>query len=66
MAKGTPDDSDKANSTPSGQAEQRILGSLDGGPGWSEVMDMGSGEVYFWNSVTNEVVWDPPPGSFPR
>eukprot|EP00884_Botryococcus_braunii_P004195 jgi/Botrbrau1/13777/Bobra.0056s0030.2 len=47
-------------------AEQRVLGDLQGCPGWSEVMDMSSGKVYFWNIETNEVAWDPPEGSVPR
>ena len=47
-------------------AEQRVLGVLEGAAEWSEVMDMASGQVYFWNSATNEVAWDPPRGSMPR
>lgn len=47
-------------------AEQRVLGALAGIPDWSEVMDMASGQVYFWNSSTNEVAWEPPEGSMPR
>ncbi len=47
-------------------AEQRVLGALKGAEDWSEVMDMASREVYFWNSITNEVVWDAPEGSKPR
>ena len=47
-------------------AEQRVLGVLEGAAEWSEVMDMASGQVYFWNSATNEVAWDPPQGSMPR
>ena len=49
-----------------GPAEQRVLGQLEGAEDWSEVMDMASQEVYFWNSVTNEVVWHAPAGSKPR
>ena len=29
-------------------------------------MDMASGKVYFWDSETNEVAWEPPPGATPR
>lgn len=47
-------------------AEQRVLGVLEGAPEWSEVMDMVSSQVYFWNSSTNEVAWEPPEGSNPR
>lgn len=43
-----------------------MLGDLEGAPGWKEVMDMGSGQVYFWDSATNSVAWDPPDGSAPR
>ena len=50
----------------SAQAEQRVLGSLEGCPGWHEVMDMGSGRVYFWCEDNDEVAWDPPEGSVPR
>ena len=49
-----------------GPAEQRVLGHLEGAEDWSEVMDMASREVYFWNSITNQVVWDAPAGSKPR
>lgn len=49
-----------------GRAEQKVLGALQGVVDWSEVMDMGSGQVYFWNSSTNEVAWDPPEDSVPR
>ncbi len=49
-----------------GAAEQRVLGVLEGAPEWSEVMDMVSSQVYFWNSTTNEVAWEPPEGSNPR
>ena len=31
-----------------------------------QVMDMASGKVYFWDSDTNEVAWEPPPGATPR
>jgi hypothetical protein len=48
------------------QAEQRVLGALGGCPGWHEVMDMGSGKVYFWDEASDEVAWDPPPGAQPR
>lgn len=49
-----------------GPAEQRVLGQLEGAEDWSEVMDMASREVYYWNSITNEVVWEAPAGSKPR
>ncbi len=55
-----------AETSGSAQAEQRVLGSLEGLPGWHEVMDMGSGRVYFWCEDTDEVAWDPPEGSVPR
>lgn len=29
-------------------------------------MDMASGKVYFWDSTTDEVAWDPPAGTQPR
>lgn len=29
-------------------------------------MDMGSGKVYFWDSATDEVAWEAPPGAQPR
>ena len=29
-------------------------------------MDMGSGQVYFWEHDTDEVAWEPPPGGKPR
>lgn len=48
------------------ETEQRELGELKGAAGWSEVMDMGTRKVYFWHRDTNEVAWDPPPGSTPR
>ena len=32
----------------------------------TQVMDMASGKVYFWNSATDEVAWEPPEGSVPR
>lgn len=47
-------------------AEQKVLGQLEGAEDWAEVMDMASREVYFWNGITNEVVWDAPAGSMPR
>eukprot|EP00891_Asterochloris_glomerata_P007440 jgi/Astpho2/7440/Aster-x0320 len=31
-----------------------------------QVMDMGSGQVYFWDSNSDEVAWDPPEGAKPR
>ena len=49
-----------------GPAEQRVLGDLQSAPDWFEVMDMASRKVYFWNSSTNDVAWEPPPGSEPR
>ncbi|BDA46282.1 hypothetical protein COCOBI_08-3740 [Coccomyxa sp. Obi] len=55
-----------AETSGAAQAEQRVLGSLEGCPGWHEVMDMGSGRVYFWCEDTDEVAWDPPEGSVPR
>ena len=48
------------------RAEQRVLGSLEGAPGWHEVLDMGGGVIYFWNQSTNEVAWQPPPAARPR
>jgi hypothetical protein len=30
--------------------------------GWTAVKDQNSGYYYYWNSVTNEVTWDRPPG----
>ena len=62
VAESEPD----AGASGSTQAEQRVLGSLDGCPGWHEVMDMDSGKVYFWNEETDDVAWDPPEGSVPR
>lgn len=44
----------------------QVIGELEGADGWHEVMDMASGQVYFWESVTNGVAWDPPEGSHPR
>jgi hypothetical protein len=57
---------DAGEASGSAQAEQRVLGALEGCPGWHEVMDMASGSVYFWNEDTNEVAWDPPDGALPR
>jgi len=48
------------------QAEQRVLGPLEGLPEWVEVMDMGSRRVYFWHPPSNAVEWDPPAGGTPR
>ena len=31
-----------------------------------QVMDMGSGQVYFWDSNSDEVAWEPPEGAKPR
>ena len=31
-----------------------------------QVMDMASGQVYFWEHDTDEVAWQPPPGGKPR
>lgn len=36
-------------------AEQRVVGLLDGAEDWCEVMDMGSGKVYFWQRSSNQV-----------
>lgn len=44
----------------------QVIGELEGAPGWHEVMDMASGKVYFWESSTNGVAWEPPQGSRPR
>lgn len=44
----------------------QVIGELKGADGWHEVMDMASGRVYFWESATNGVAWDPPAGSHPR
>ena len=48
------------------RAEQRVLGSLEGAPGWHEVLDMGGGVIYFWNQSTNEVAWQSPTAARPR
>ena len=48
------------------QAEQRVLGPLSGRPDWTEVMDMGSRRVYFWNLDTDAVEWEAPEGGTPR
>ncbi|EIE24375.1 hypothetical protein COCSUDRAFT_83679 [Coccomyxa subellipsoidea C-169] len=61
-----PDAEAAAGNSGTVQAEQRVLGSLEGCLGWHEVMDMGSGKVYFWNEDTDDVAWDPPEGSVPR
>lgn len=29
-------------------------------PGWAEVLDEETGDVYFWNCDTDETTWDPP------
>jgi hypothetical protein len=47
------------------QAEQRVLGPLSGRPDWTEVMDMGSRRVYFWNVDTDAVEWEAPEGGTP-
>lgn len=46
-----------------GAAEQRVLGDVPGAEGWCRVQDMGSGQVYYWHEMTNEVAWDPPEGA---
>ena len=48
------------------QAEQQVLGPLSGRPDWTEVMDMGSRRVYFWNLDTDAVEWEAPEGGTPR
>lgn len=48
------------------EAEQRVLGPLEGRPDWTEVMDMGSRRVYFWNADTDVVEWEPPAGGTAR
>jgi hypothetical protein len=48
------------------QAEQRVLGPLSGRPDWTEVMDMASHRVYFWNVDTDAVEWEAPEGGTPR
>lgn len=55
-----------ADSDGGGQAEQRVLGPLAGRSEWTEVMDMGSRRVYFWNPDTDAVEWEPPSGGVPR
>ena len=32
----------------------------------AQVMDMATGKVYFWDSTTDEVAWEPPAGTQPR
>jgi hypothetical protein len=44
------------------QAEQRTLGLLAGAVEWAKVLDTGSDSIYYWHTVTNEVLWDPPAG----
>lgn len=46
---------------PSG--EQKVLGNLEGLPGWSRVLDTASGNIYFWNENTNEVLPSPFPST---
>lgn len=41
-------------------AEQKVMGEVDGAPGWHKVLDSGTGTTYFWHSKTDEVSWDPP------
>jgi len=48
--------------TADGPAEQRTLGFLAAAPEWCKVLDTGSGKIYFWNTGTNEVIWDAPSG----
>lgn len=47
------------------QAEQRVLGPVEGtaGAGWFLVLDTGSRRQYYWNQETNEVAWTAPAGS---
>ena len=47
---------------PAEQAEQKVLGYLAHEPSWSKVLDTGSGSIYYWNLLTNEVVWEVPKG----
>lgn len=57
----------EADPGPTGPAEQRVLGPLDGGnEQWFEVLDTASGKVYFWSAASNQVVWDAPEGTKPR
>ncbi|GMH36316.1 hypothetical protein BSKO_04184 [Bryopsis sp. KO-2023] len=43
-------------------SEQKVMGEVVGAPDWHRVLDSGSGTTYFWNSSSDEVSWDPPPG----
>eukprot|EP00775_Hariotina_reticulata_P007012 gene7012-7226_t len=55
QAQAVPDQTDQ-------QAEQRTLGLLAGAVEWAKVLDTGSGSIYYWHTVSNEVLWDPPAG----
>ena len=45
-----------------GPPEQRTLGRLLQAPEWYKVLDTGSSSIYYWNTTTNEVLWDAPEG----
>ena len=42
---------------------KNVLPELSIPPEWKKVMDEKTGHPYFWNTVTNDVTWYPPPGS---
>ncbi|CAG9467573.1 unnamed protein product [Pedinophyceae sp. YPF-701] len=62
----SPATSSERTSDSSGQGDQRVLGDLEGAPGWLEILEMSSSEVYFWHPDTNDVRWAPPEGGRPR
>ena len=65
-AGGGPDAADEGGG-PGAGAAGRAAGEEGGGGGgealgrWQEVVDQESGDVYFWDPVTNETTWERPP-----
>jgi hypothetical protein len=49
-------DSKKQNST-----ESSTTSTLATDTAWRRCVDSQSGDIYFWNTVTGETTWDPPP-----